>query len=247
MKYFLLAIFLVSTLSFMTQASGALPMMEPAPKPTNGSANGPTNDPAVTLSIEHIGANPDFSDLTEWAGLKIDLRYATENNFLKRNLYGSFNRCYLHKVAAEKLKKALINLQAVKPEFRFLIFDCLRPLSVQKALWTAVVNTPQQKYVADPSRGSVHNYGFAIDLSIVDNDGKELDMGSAFDFFGDISEPALEAKNLKSGKLTQAQIANRTLLRAVMTRAGFLHLASEWWHFDAIPASEVRKSFKFIE
>ncbi|MBE3108916.1 MAG: hypothetical protein IMZ46_00135 [Acidobacteria bacterium] len=87
----------------------------------------------------------------------------------------------------------------------------------------------------------------AIDLTIIDEKGLELDMGTTFDYFGDLAQPRWENAFLKKGVLTANQVLNRRLLRKVMTEAGFISIPSEWWHYDAFPAAEVRKRFKLIE
>lgn len=194
-----------------------------------------------------IFSMPDFVALNESQSLVIDLRYATTNNFLGRNLYGAFNRAYLHKIAADKLEHAIAKLRALKPSYKVIIFDALRPRSVQYVLWDAVKNTEQQTYIADPEKGSIHNFGMAVDLSILDEAGQELDMGTPFDDFTPLAQPQLEDDFLKEGKLTERQIENRRLLRRIMEDAGFIHLPYEWWHFDALPQSEVRGKFIIIE
>jgi zinc D-Ala-D-Ala dipeptidase len=86
-----------------------------------------------------------------------------------------------------------------------------------------------------------------LDVSILDENGKELDMGTAYDDFSALAEPRLEQKFLKEGSLTAVQIRQRKLLREVMERAGFIALPVEWWHFDALPAAEVRTKFRIVE
>jgi D-alanyl-D-alanine dipeptidase len=102
-------------------------------------------------------------------------------------------------------------------------------------------------YVANPESGSVHNFGFAVDLSIVDGNGNELDMGTPYDTFNDLAQPQLEEKFFNAGKLSAQQIENRLLLRTAMEKAGFIQLPFEWWHFDALPKAEVKEKFKIIE
>jgi D-alanyl-D-alanine dipeptidase len=150
-------------------------------------------------------------------------------------------------VAAEKLRRAAYELEQVKPGWKLLIFDCLRPRSLQKKLFAAVEGTPRQPYVANPRSGSIHNYGLAIDLSLEDGNGHEVDMGTKFDDFTPLAQPAREADNLAAGKLSREQVEHRLLLRRVMTAAGFLQLPIEWWHYDALSAAEVKKTFKIVE
>src|SRR5437867_72376 len=153
--------------------------------------------------------NPDFVDLSTISGVVIDLKYASLDNFAKENLYGDFRKALLHTKAAEKLKSAVERLQELKPGWKLLVYDALRPRSVQRRLWSKVKGTPQQPYVANPEKGSIHNFGFAVDVSLMDESGKEIDMGSRYDDFSKLSEPWLEQEFLQAGKLTEAQIHNR--------------------------------------
>jgi D-alanyl-D-alanine dipeptidase len=177
----------------------------------------------------------------------VELKYATEDNFLHKNVYGDLKKCYLVREAAVKLAAAQKSLAALKPGWRLKVFDGARPRRIQTAMWALVKGTPQQPYVANPITGSNHNYGAAVDLTVVDENGQDLDMGTPFDFFGDLAQPRLEDTFLKAGKLTADEIQNRRLLRKIMTEAGFFSISSEWWHFNAFPTSEIRKRFKIIE
>lgn len=189
----------------------------------------------------------DFVDLSTLESVKIDLRYATKNNFVGENMYGDFKTAYLHNAATEKFKKAIQNLSSQKPNYKFIIFDALRPRSVQKILWNKVKGTQNERYVMNPEKGSVHNYGFALDLSIVDENDKELDMGTSFDNFTALAEPQLEEKLLKEGKLTNQQIQNREILRKSMLGAGFKQLPHEWWHFDGATRETLKANYRIVE
>src|SRR5439155_3639107 len=133
---------------------------------------------AVTVqeSLEYVRASKDYVEITTSEDVAIDLRYATPNNFIGQNLYGAFNRAFLHRIAAEKMVHAVTNLRAINPKYKLVIFDVLRPRSVQHVLWNRVRGTGQERYVADPKVGSIHNFGFAVDLSILDEYRRELDM-----------------------------------------------------------------------
>lgn len=148
-----------------------------------------------------------------------DMKYATEDNFMKAKVYDCAE-CYLRL----KTIKALINANVtfLKLGYRIKLFDCYRPLTIQKRMW-AIVNNPS--YVADPAKGSIHNRGGAVDITIVDGNGNELDMGTPFDFFG--KKASQDYK-----RLPDQIIANRQLLRKVMSENGFQPLTSEWWHYD---------------
>jgi D-alanyl-D-alanine dipeptidase len=202
---------------------------------------------AIKESLERIAGNSDYVDLSTIPGIVIDLKYASLGNFMKENLYGDFRKAFLHKVAVEKFMAATEALQKLRPGWKLLVFDALRPRSVQQLFWNRVKGTPQQPYVANPDKGSMHNFGFAVDLSLLDDNGKELDMGSKYDDFSKMSEPALEQEFIRAGRLTEAQVNNRRILRRVMTGAGFSQQSNEWWHFDALPANEVRANYVIVE
>ena len=204
---------------------------------------------SVAASFRRISADPDFVEIKNGPAVQVDLRYATTNNFTHTNLYGDFHRAYLRRVAAEKFETAEAILEREHPGWKFLIWDALRPRSVQWVFWNRVPGTPREKerYVANPASGSIHNFGCALDLTLVDEHGKPLDMGTDFDDFSQAAEPDREQVMLKKGRLTPAQIANRLILRKVMTRAGFIQLQQEWWHYDALPAHVVKARYKIVE
>lgn len=176
-----------------------------------------------------------------------DLKYATTDNFTKTVLYDTLSNVYLHPVAAKKLVKAQQYLKEVNPDLSLLVYDAVRPLSVQKKMYKVVQNTPYALYVANPVRTGLHNYGMAVDLTICDKQGIPLDMGTAFDFFGKAAGINREPELIKEGILTKQQVKNRDLLRKVMIRAGFLTIRGEWWHFNAVSLNEARQSYKVIE
>ncbi|MBK8574244.1 MAG: M15 family metallopeptidase [Elusimicrobia bacterium] len=189
----------------------------------------------------------DFEDVAQIPWVQVDLRYSTANNFMGENLYGTFHTAYLHRIASAKLRKATVLLQKRKPGWTLLVFDALRPRDVQQQLWNKVKGTESQIYVADPKKGSVHNYGFAVDVSLRDEKGTEIDMGTPFDSFEPLAQPKKEDMFLHQGKLTSAQIFHRHLLRDVMETAGFRQLPLEWWHFDALPKEEVKARYSIVE
>ena len=153
-----------------------------------------------------------------------DMKYATDANFLKAKVYDC-PECYLRFKAVKALIKA--NLAFVKQGYKIKIYDCYRPIDVQKKMWEIV---PNPIYVADPAKGSIHNRGGAVDITLTDFGGNELDMGTNFDHFGP------EAAHNYT-KLSAEVLANRKLLKDVMIRNGFRSFASEWWHYDLTNAS----------
>ena len=198
-------------------------------------------------TLTRLIQSPEYTELRPAADLTIDLRYQGTNNFIKQNLYGTFNRAFLHRHAFAAFDLARAELAKRAPSLSFVVYDALRPRSIQRILWQAVVGTPNQKYLADPDRGSLHNYGFAIDLGLTDRGGRELDMGAGFDDFREIAQPQFEGRFLASGELTPAQISNRDLLRAVMAAGGWTQLAHEWWHFDAKSRADVEANYVIVE
>lgn len=218
-----------------------------AASPPCRAAETPPVTPPVPPDFSWLAHSPDFVDVSAFPNVHTVLRYASNDNFLKKNVYGDFHDCFLHRVAAEKFREAVTLLGQEHPGWKFRVFDCLRPRSIQKKFYAVVKGTPQQPYVANPRTGSIHNYGFAIDLSLEDASGAELDMGTGFDDFTRLAEPRREAQYLASGKLSRRQVDNRRILRGIMQRAGFTQLPNEWWHYDALPKQEVRSRYRIVE
>ncbi|MCS7018477.1 MAG: M15 family metallopeptidase [Cytophagales bacterium] len=148
----------------------------------------------------------------------LDVKYATQNNFTGEVLYDC-GKVFLRRKVAEDLVQAH---QTVKAQgYRMKIFDGYRPLSVQWRMWQ---KTPNKNYVADPRKGSMHNRGCAVDLTLVDASGKELDMGTPYDFFG--KEAHLDYPHNR-----QVQ-ENRKILQNAMKKHNFRTIKTEWWHFS---------------
>jgi zinc D-Ala-D-Ala dipeptidase len=188
------------------------------------------------------GRSGRLVEITSTDGVSVDLRYASTHNFLGRQIYLS-GKLFLDITAADKLKRAVSILRSSYPNLRIVVFDGLRLTDAQKELWEAVRGTDKQQFVADPMKGSIHSFGLAVDVSLLDQEGKELNMGTSFDDFSPLSQPRLEQQFLAIGKLTKEQIKNRLLLRRVMQQAGFRPIAIEWWHFDALPPEYVRNHY----
>lgn len=148
-----------------------------------------------------------------------DMKYATADNFLKAQVYDCAE-CFLRLKTVKALVKA--NAKFMKQGLRIKLFDCYRPLDIQKRMWKIVSNP---EYVADPAKGSIHNRGGAVDITLVDKNGKELDMGTAFDFFG------IEASHAYLNLPPKVK-KNRRLLKKIMTSTDFNSFDSEWWHYN---------------
>ena len=161
----------------------------------------------------------DFSDDFEY-----DLRYATENNFLNSKVYDC-PECYTRVKTAKALIAA--NNDLMQQGYRIKFFDCYRPNSVQYKMWKIV---PNPQYVANPVKGSIHNKGGAVDITLVTLSGEELDMGTDFDFFG---KRAYHDNTDLPGKV----LANRKILKETMEKYGFWSIRTEWWHYNLSSAS----------
>jgi D-alanyl-D-alanine dipeptidase len=203
--------------------------------------------PSALMRCEDIASHPDFRHLSTLEGIAVDLRYASTDNFVGRNLYGSLDCAWLHHLAATGLERGAALLAREAPGHRLLVLDALRPHRVQIQLWDHLAGTDLLQYVADPARGSIHSFGMALDATLIDAKGHELDMGTGYDAMTELSHPRLEAKFLASGQLTPAQVRNRELLRGVMIRSGFQGIDNEWWHFDMLDRQHVRDRFTRVE
>lgn len=181
--------------------------------------------------------------------IKTELRYSTINNFLKLDMYGDFDQCYLQKDVAQKLAEAQKYLRKKFPFYSLIVYDAVRPQHIQRMMWDTLHLPPgeRQKYLSNPGKGSLHNYGAAVDLSIIDEHGIPLDMGTDFDYFGDKAQPQKENELLANGELTQYEISNREILREVMRHAGFFGIQTEWWHFNSCTRERAAEIYKMVE
>jgi D-alanyl-D-alanine dipeptidase len=195
------------------------------------------------LLVDH----PDFRRLDDIHGIVIDLRYVGADNFVGRDLYGGLDCRWLHGEAANALAQSVANLRANYPAYQLVVFDALRPHRIQEMLWQHLEGTSLRAYIADPARGSIHSFGMAVDVSILDENGKELDMGTAFDALVEKSHPKQEAQFLADGSLTEEQFNNRKILRQAMFGAGFRGINSEWWHFNFGDPDVVRQTYLRID
>lgn len=177
--------------------------------------------------IPPLSSLPDtlFVRLADYSqGFAYDLRYATENNFLKEKVYDCAE-CYTRVKTAKALLAA--NAELKKSGLKIKFFDCYRPNSVQYKMWKIV---PNPQYVANPKKGSIHNKGGAVDITLETLAGEELDMGTDFDFFG-------KRAYHDTTELPQQILDNRKLLKETMERHGFWSIRTEWWHYNLSAAS----------
>ncbi|MDI1316244.1 M15 family metallopeptidase [Flavobacterium sp.] len=154
-----------------------------------------------------------------------DMKYATPDNFLKEKVYPC-DECFLRVKTVKALLKA--NKSFLEKGYKIKLYDCYRPKSIQKKMWKIV---PDANYVANPKKGSIHNRGGAVDISLVDSNGMELNMGTKFDFFG--KEASHNYLNL-----SEQILANRKLLKTIMLENNFKSFDSEWWHYNLSGSSK---------
>ena len=147
------------------------------------------------------------------------IAYATEHNFTGKPVYKK-PLCFLHSDAAACLKKSIA--LAASLGYRFKIFDAFRPQEAQEVLWA---HTPDPEFLADPAKGSLHSRGIAIDLTLIDKTGAELDMGTAFDAFTPLSHHGVTA-------ISDSAQRNRFMLLGIMIASGWQYNPNEWWHYQ---------------
>jgi len=175
-------------------------------------------------SLESL-ADTTFVRLADFSSeFAYDLRYATTNNFLKAQVYDC-PECYTRVKTARALIDA--NNDFIQQGYRIKFFDCYRPNSVQYRMWEIV---PNPQYVANPVKGSIHNKGGAVDITLETLGGTEVDMGTDFDYFG-------KRAYHDNTDLPAAILENRRTLRETMERYGFWSIRTEWWHYNLGAAS----------
>lgn len=179
--------------------------------------------------------------------IAIELMYSRTDNFTGQLLYKDLREAYLHPEAMESLIKAQQFLKELHPAYTLIVYDAARPMSIQQTMWNIVKGTAQYIYVSNPAHGGgLHNYGLAVDLSILDEKGNPLSMGTPVDYFGKEAHITHEEQLVKSGKITVQERNNRLLLRQVMKKAGFRPLPSEWWHFNRYSRQTAREKYQVI-
>lgn len=201
---------------------------------------------AIEQHLEAIGL---LNVADEIPGVEVYMVYATPYNFMGRVLYEGLDEAYLVPQAIEMLKKANDILREKRMDLHLVVYDAARPRSIQKQMWQVVEGTDLEDFVANPHThgGGPHNFGIAVDVTLVDCAGNPLPMGSEYDYFGDRSRADMESMLYETGEITRRELLNRQLLREVMTQAGWLVEPSEWWHFNAMPLTEATNHLSVIE
>jgi D-alanyl-D-alanine dipeptidase len=180
----------------------------------------------------------------------VELKYSTVDNFMGFDLYGDLTSCYLQPDVAEKLKIANEYLQMKDSTLTLLVYDGVRPRSVQQAMWDTLDMpiSEKVKFVSNPKKGSLHNFGAAVDLTIAHIEtGEALDMGTPYDFIGIEAYPMKEKQMLEAGRITQEAVDNRKLLRRSMKEGGFFNIQTEWWHFNSCYRKKAIELYEMVE
>lgn len=172
---------------------------------------------SLNLAAQNVGNLVNIATIN--SNIKLDIRYATENNFTKTKVYTAA-QCYLCKDIALRLDSVQKELEA--KGLGLLIFDGYRPVAATKKFWDLIGD---ERYVANPAKGSRHNRGCTVDCTLVDKDGNLLAMGTEFDDF-------TEKAHSTCKDFSKEILDNRKLLRDIMHKHGFQVLETEWWHFD---------------
>lgn len=194
------------------------------------------------------------------AEILVELKYATEDNFVGQNMYGTLRTAYLLPHFARKVVQAQRLLKRTHPQYTLLVYDAARPISVQRRMRKAVEGTGNEAYVADGTRGGRHNYGVAVDVTIADADGRPIDMGTGFDHFGRAAwvgqsntvtyegYAAFVDGLVRDGEITPEAGENRKLLLGIMYKAGLRPYVKEWWHYqEPIAMPRTRELYKLLD
>lgn len=202
------------------------------------------NKSKTALQMEKLG----FQDIADKdSTIVIRLMYAKPDNFTGKVLYSDLHEAYLHPYAMKSLLQAQKLLTIYHPGYRLVIYDAVRPMHIQQIMWDAVKGTKKSSYVSNPRNGGgMHNYGLAVDISILDEKGDSIPMGTKVDYMGPSSHIDKEALLVQQRKITNQAKKNRELLRRIMTEAGFLPLRTEWWHFNRVSRPVAKKYYKPI-
>jgi D-alanyl-D-alanine dipeptidase len=185
----------------------------------------------------------------EIPGVEVYMVYATPYNFMGRVLYEDLDEAYLTKEAMDMLRVANDYLRKRRMDLHLVVYDAARPCSIQEQIWAVVEGTDLEDLVANPHKrgGGPHNYGIAVDVTLVDCTGHPIPMGSEYDYFGNRSRVDMEQQLFEDGEITRRELLNRRLLREVMTHAGWIVEPSEWWHFNCMPTSQAREKLPVIK
>lgn len=200
-------------------------------------------------SVENIFIVAGLVDVNSIdSSIKVDLVNSDPTkNFFEKDFYGDLRKAYLRKPIAVMLSKAQGILKKEHPSFSLQVLDAARPRSVSRAMYEKMKGTRFERYVANPDKGSMHNYGIAVDITIVDENGNKLDMGPS-PFYSSHAEIYWQYFLKKTGfGISSEQQQNRELLKHLMLKAGFYPLSHEWWHFNGMKKKDARSTYSIIK
>ena len=226
-KYIILGALIFFAAAYFLSAGNKFshnPSLKTLPQKTSQKGATSLEGDQYTVNIEEYTA--DLVKLDEVDDSFVyDLKYASTDNFTGKKIY-SHAICLIHRETARKLMAA--NKEFKQLGYRIKIYDAYRPYSAQRVLYNAAEN---KTFLADPERGSNHNRGAAVDITLVDDKGNELPMPSNFDEFSIKSR-------INYYNTTKELINNRELLGRVMVKNGFKRIGNEWWHFEDAEAKK---------
>lgn len=180
--------------------------------------------------------------------IQVSLMYSRANNFTGKILYTDLQEAYLHPKAAQSLAKAQKILKSEYPHLSLKVYDAARPMQIQQKMWNTVAGTSKSIYVSNPKNGGgLHNYGMAVDVTLCNEQGDTLPMGTLIDHLGKYAHTDEEKELVAKGIISPQARKNRELLRYVMQQAGFKVLRTEWWHFNFITRSQAKANYKVIK
>ncbi len=184
------------------------------------------------------------------SSIQVELKYSTTDNFMEMDVYGCLENCYLQPDVAERLVLCQNKLKEIDSNLSLLLYDGTRPRLIQQYMWD-LLDMPlheKTKFVSNPAKGSLHNFGAAVDITLYDLKLQQpLDMGTPYDYIGVKAWPTKEPSMLKDSILTQAQVDNRILLRKVMQAGNFFNIQTEWWHFNACYRDKAIELYHIVE
>lgn len=204
-----------------------------------------------TSYLEFVFKKYDLIDIQSLdTSIVVLLQYADTTNFLKRAFYDGLRKAYFNCETALRIASAQYYLKAAHPHLSLLIYDASRPQHIQQMMWDSIQLPGKDKhsYLSHPEATSLHNYGCAVDCALINRlTGEVLDMGSGYDSFEKISQPAWEAHFSKTGELSETALKNRLILRKAMKRARMNPIPTEWWHFSSCGRAEASAKYSLIK
>ncbi len=184
------------------------------------------------------------------SSIVVDLKYGTTDNFMGEVMYENSELAYLEQDLALAVANVNRELKAINPTLSIVIYDAARPISVQEKMFNHVKGSDMEPYVANPYgevRGGFHNYGLAVDISIVDADGRMLDMGTGYDSFDVLAHVGGESELVKKGLLTHEAYKNRMLLYYLTSKQGMLPYPYEWWHYQLCQKESDKLRYRLLD